>query len=228
MAIIKYSNIVPAYSGIFAYFDDDGFDVKKKSAHEVSYVDKSGNRVVLDGDGFQYKGDEISQGDITSFRLTDKDGHNFMVATKLEPSAADLSHTLLHSSLYRMVQLMFHDDDTWTGAKANDYLFGYDGDDKLFGGKGDDELLGTEGEDRLWGGAGSDYFDIGRKWGKDVAMDFHATGGDGVQDFIGLHVKSYTVRADGDDTIIDLGQGDQLVLKNVDSSELTADNFYFY
>lgn len=228
MAVVKYSDIVPDYSGIFFIFDDDGFELESKSRSEVSYLDKSGNKVVLDGTGFRYDGDEIKQGTIESVHLTNGDGDDLIVATKLDPTAAELSHALVENSLYRMVQAMFHGDDTWTGGKGNDYLFGYDGDDKLYGGKGDDELLGTPGKDRLWGGAGSDYFDIGRRYGKDVAMDFHAAGGDGVQDYIGLHVHKYELHDRGGDTIVDLGKGDELVLKNVHSSDLTDANFYFY
>jgi hypothetical protein len=66
---------------------------------------------------------------------------------------------------------------------------------------GDDTWAGGKGDDKLW---------------------------DGAQDFIGLHVHKYEIRDKGDDTIIDLGNGDQLVLKDVHSSELTDANFYFY
>jgi hypothetical protein len=57
-------------------------------------------------------------------------------------------------------------------------------------------------------------------------MDFHATGGEGVRDVIGVH-GAYTLRQDGDDTIVNIGHGDMLVLKNVEMSDLTPDNFTF-
>ena len=135
-------------------------------------------------------------------------------------------------------------DDWVVGGKDNDVLFGDDGDDivwgnlgndTLDGGAGNDQVRGGQGDDTLTGGAGADYIsgdrgsdtesggpgaDIFHSFsgaGMDRVLDFNAGEGDRVMLDPGT---SYTVRQAGSDTIVDMGNGDQMVLVGVQMSSL--------
>jgi Ca2+-binding RTX toxin-like protein len=89
--------------------------------------------------------------------------------------------------------------DAHTGTAANDVINGMGGDDFLSGGNGDDTFHAFSGA------------------GMDVVTDFHASEGDRVQLDAGT---TYTLSQQGADTIVDMGNGDELVLKNVTLSSL--------
>jgi Ca2+-binding RTX toxin-like protein len=130
-------------------------------------------------------------------------------------------------------------DDWVVGGKGNDVLFGDDGndivlgnigDDTLDGGNGDDQLRGGQGDDSLSGGAGNDYIsgDRGNDTesggpGADVFHSFSGAGIDRVLDFNAAEGDrvmldpgtSYTVSQVGQDTVVDMGGGDQVILVGV-------------
>lgn len=140
-------------------------------------------------------------------------------------------------------------DDIMNGEAGDDYLSGGTGDDTLRGGDGADKLVGGKGSDRIDGGDGNDHL-WGGEWTGDGAVDtFVFTGGDGkdyIHDFeagvdlIDLsafatdmaEIKEAT-RDLGWATVIDLHQldggeaGDMIVLKAVQSEDLTFDTFIF-
>jgi len=116
---------------------------------------------------------------------------------------------------------------------GSDVLFGCQGEDSLDGGAGADFLYGNLGNDVIAGGAGADRFNFGTLSDADVVNDFSVADGDvlgiaatrksgaisSVQDIIGA------ATADGiGNTVIDLGDGNEVTLIGVDPSALSAAN----
>ncbi len=122
--------------------------------------------------------------------------------------------------------------DMLAGGTEHDRLDGGAGDDRLGGGAGRDTLTGGAGDDILTGGAGKDSFVFGQRgFGQDRITDFRPGSGD-------LVVLDHTLLADfaavraaavqrGAHTVIDLGQGDRIVLEEVALSDLRARDFDF-
>jgi Ca2+-binding RTX toxin-like protein len=102
-------------------------------------------------------------------------------------------------------------DDTCSGGAGADWVRGGQGDDRLFGGDGADLMWGDRGSDTLSGGAGGDEFHIFAGAGLDRITDFSVQDGDRVV----VEGATYSVSVVGEDTVIDLGGGDQLVLAGV-------------
>lgn len=124
-------------------------------------------------------------------------------------------------------------DNDWLalGEGGNDSLFGGTGNDTLFGGSGQDLLAGGIGNNVLAGGVDADLFVVASNPGKlDTITDFNVgerdriaiVGISGVLSFADL-VKTQV----GTDTVIGLGSGQALTIKNTMASVLTADNFVF-
>ena len=103
-----------------------------------------------------------------------------------------------------------------------------------------DLILGTSANEIFTGGAGSDHFVLGDNSGVDQARGFVAgSGGDvlsillGANDTDGLNGTGVDTVAEimahaaqqGSDTLVDLGDGNSILLVGVSSSSLTAANF---
>ncbi|MDA7965354.1 CHRD domain-containing protein [Ruegeria sp.] len=114
---------------------------------------------------------------------------------------------------------------------GNDELFGGAGDDTIDGGRGDDILDGGADNDTLIGGSGRDTFTFRRGTGFDIVADFSVSVEDGdfldVSDFGITSIDDLQIEANGADTVIDLGNGDQITLEGVAPNELVAENFVF-
>ena len=115
-------------------------------------------------------------------------------------------------------------DKLW-GGKGNDTLKGGKGSDKLLGGDGNDTLFGGKGNDKLWGGDGSDTFVFGKNSGKDVIYDFDVKK-DMLQIAKGLNgikkpadVLKHATQ-NGKNVVIDLGKGNKITLKDVKLADL--------
>jgi Ca2+-binding RTX toxin-like protein len=113
------------------------------------------------------------------------------------------------------------------GGGGNDTLTGSAGNDDMLGSWGNDRLTGGSGDDRLTGGSRSDTFAFGTDWGSDTVTDFRR-GTDkldlrdaGVNDLAALSITQV-----GGNTVITF-DGDQVVLQNVQTSNLTASDFIF-
>jgi len=134
------------------------------------------------------------------------------------------------------------ESDTLEGGYGVDEIFGYDGDDTLtgdadndilHGGSGNDILDGGTGDDLLDGGDNADTYIIGKEasstdtitnfefWRPDEKIDLSAfdTG------FANYAAFKSNIAQVGQDTEIDLGSGQKLVLENFTASRLTAQNF---
>jgi predicted extracellular nuclease len=129
-------------------------------------------------------------------------------------------------------------DDTMNGGNGNDRLDGNDGNDKISGGNGNDTLIGgrgndilkgDKGNDLLVGGGGNDTLVFSGGFGHDTVSDF--SHGDQIkfdggvfQDFHAVQMASRQV---GNDTIINLGAGNSIVLEHVTLNTLQASHFLF-
>jgi Ca2+-binding RTX toxin-like protein len=108
-------------------------------------------------------------------------------------------------------------NDTCDGGAGADLIRGGQGDDSLTGGDGNDWISGDRGNDTMTGGLGADTFHTFSGAGVDRVLDFHASEGDKVQVDVGT---TYAVKQVGADTVIDMGNGDQMVLVGVQMSTL--------
>ena len=98
----------------------------------------------------------------------------------------------------------------------------------LLGGAGDDTLTGGAGDDVLFGEAGADVFIFARGCGRDVISDF-APGTDQFR-LIGISLDDAAAvlaaaTQDGDSLLIDLGQGDVVLLLGVARDAVQARDF---
>lgn len=100
-------------------------------------------------------------------------------------------------------------NDKITAGDGDDLVRGGDGNDRLSGQKDNDTLFGDSGEDNLNGGPGDDAVDGGRN--ADLVQggegDDTLTGGRGADTFI-------INRDDGQDTILDFGDGNDKISIN--------------
>ncbi|MDB5468064.1 MAG: alkaline metalloproteinase [Phenylobacterium sp.] len=108
-------------------------------------------------------------------------------------------------------------NDTLNGGSGSEILRGGQGDDVIYGGAGNDWLSGDRGSDTVTGGAGADIFHSFAGAGLDRVTDFNQAEGDQVQLDAGT---TYAVSQVGADIVIDMGNGDQLVLANVQLASL--------
>ena len=132
-------------------------------------------------------------------------------------------------------------NDIEHGGTGNDHVNGDDGDDTLFGdagndalkgGAGNDTLNGGTGNDALTGGAGNDTFVFKAGDGHDRITDFTAGGTDDQLNlthsahlFTSFNDVMQHAHQVGHDTLIDLGQGNDVTLKGVNVHALTSDDF---
>jgi Ca2+-binding RTX toxin-like protein len=110
-------------------------------------------------------------------------------------------------------------DDTLWGGAGSDQVRGGQGNDVLYGGDGDDFVSGDRGADTLVGGLGADVFHGSQDAGLDRVMDFSLAEGDRVMLDPGT---TYTVSQVGDDTVLNMGGANQMVLVRVQMSTLTG------
>ncbi len=121
-------------------------------------------------------------------------------------------------------------NDALKGRDGNDQLAGQSGRDDIYGGTGDDLIVGGAGNDWMWGDQGADTFVFGPGSGSDKIKDFEA----GI-DHIDLQayglIDSQSFLDNAYDhygnTILDLGNGDQIELANFDVRALDTDDFTF-
>ena len=118
------------------------------------------------------------------------------------------------------------DRDRLNGRSGNDILNGGGGRDILNGGSGDDTLSGGGGRDRLNGGRGIDTFVVR---GRDVITDFETN------EVITLEGQTLSsdqatevlngATQNGNNTVLNFGNGNIATLRNFDVSDLSLANF---
>src|SRR5690242_15381490 len=91
------------------------------------------------------------------------------------------------------------------------------GNSSIAGDGGGDLLIGSSGDNTETGGPGADIFHSFSGASIDKVMDFNAAEGDRVMLDPGT---SYTVSQQGADTVVDMGNGDEVILVNTQLSSL--------
>lgn len=125
-------------------------------------------------------------------------------------------------------------NDQITGGAANDILSGGDGDDMINGGNGNDKITGGDGDDKLKGGHGNDEFVFNNGDDTDIILDFedskdkidlsNYTKSDGSKiTFNDLSIS----KSGGDVKITGLDSGDEILIRNISDTNITADDFIF-
>jgi hypothetical protein len=113
------------------------------------------------------------------------------------------------------------------GERGNDGLAGGDGNDDLNGGDGRDFMVGGAGRDEMTGGCGDDTFVVRAGTGVDTITDLHSNDKIDLRDF-GFASGDAAIAAfqqRGHDAVLDLGNGDKLILKHTKVSGLDAGQF---
>lgn len=134
------------------------------------------------------------------------------------------AYTLANDQSIENLTLAGTTSSSGTGNDLDNIITGNSGNNVLDGGKGNDVLIG---------GGGRDTFVIALGNGFDTVRDFAATGsGADIVRLQGFAAKSFADLAPymtqvGADTILNFGNGDGVVLKNVTMTDLTASNFQF-
>jgi Ca2+-binding RTX toxin-like protein len=109
--------------------------------------------------------------------------------------------------------------DTLIGSNGADLMLGGQADDVIQAGGGNDYVSGDRGNDTEIGGAGADTFHSFSGAGIDRVLDFHLAEGDRVLVDPGTH---FTVLQVGADTVVDMGNGDQVILVGINMASLTG------
>ena len=125
-------------------------------------------------------------------------------------------------------------NDTSSGGDGDDIIHGGNGDDKITGGDGNDKLDGGYGNDKLDGGYGNDQFIFNNGDDSDIILDFedgkdkidlsNYTKSDGSK--IAFNDLSIT-KSGGDTKITGLDAGDEILVRNISDTNITADDFMF-
>jgi Ca2+-binding RTX toxin-like protein len=114
-------------------------------------------------------------------------------------------------------------DDLINAAGGNDIVLCGAGNDRANGGTGDDLIEGGIGKNQLKGAQGADTFVLNRN-GTQTIQDFK-DGIDRIGLSQGLVAEVLTFTQQGSDTVIQSGRASLAVLKNVQASAITGDDF---
>jgi serralysin len=164
----------------------------------------AGDDSVLGGSGF----DDIN-GNMGADTLRGNDGEDWVVGGKDNDLIfGDAAFDIVYGNM---------GNDTVDGGAGNDWVRGGQGDDAVQGGAGADWLWGDRGNDTISGGAGADLFHSFSGAGIDRITDFSFAEGDRLKLEGG---PSYSVSQVGADVVVDLGNGDQVILVGVSLASL--------
>jgi hypothetical protein len=240
VAKIKFLNTPgdeQAAHGINGFFNNlmpFGFEVSSKT--EITYTNQNGFTMVLGGTGFTETDGKITEGTVTSTTFFNDFGAKLASITKMSVNAAALAKQLESGTTEdAFASKVFTGKDTFTGSDVGDRFVAGKGNDVLNGGDSGkaltgDYFFGDRGNDRITGGGGNDVFAFFTGDGKDVITDFDAKGGSFKQDQIELHgaFDDLAIRKSGkNDTLLDLGDGDSILLLGVKKADFTDADFYF-
>jgi Ca2+-binding RTX toxin-like protein len=164
----------------------------------------AGDDSVFGGSGF----DDIN-GNMGADTLRGNDGEDWVVGGKDNDLIfGDAAFDIVYGNM---------GNDTVDGGAGNDWVRGGQGDDSVTSGAGDDWLWGDRGNDTISGGAGADLFYSFSGAGIDRITDFSYAEGDRLKLEGG---PSYSVSQVGADVIVDMGNGDQVILVGVSLASL--------
>jgi Ca2+-binding RTX toxin-like protein len=246
MPTIRYHEALGS-EAITKEFDVESLRLHAMAAHEMTYVDKNGASVTLQGSDFEYsKYGEVKGGTVSFITIRDSEGHLLETVDHLDPGkpaigkpsgivtpavpgdfAADALNIYDDFKTYGASALTFvfnSEKDHLIGSKTADIIDGGDGSDSLSGAAGNDILSGGAGVDHLTGGAGKDMFFFQRGSGHDVVTDFR-DGQDRIEVVQGMYDRLEMHRS-GASLVLDFGWGDQVLLEHVQRSAIDAHDFF--
>jgi beta-glucanase (GH16 family) len=185
-----------------------GDDTLNGWSGNASMSGMDGDDVVHGGAGWDYvngnKGDDVIDGG--------SGGNDWLVGGQgNDQISAQASDNILYGNL---------GNDTLNGGVGDELIRGGKGDDVLQGGAGRDWMSGDRGSDTLTGGTGADTFHSSAGAGLDVVTDFSYAEGDRIQLDAGT---TFHASQSGADVVVDMGAGDEMVLRNVTLSSLPTD-----
>lgn len=110
------------------------------------------------------------------------DGKTHYSVTGVNADASTLFGYIQRGDIIGAEAYVLRNNDTVTGGKLDDYLYGFGGNDAIKAGGGADVLVGGAGRDKLTGGGGNDTFlfldssdSTVAQGGRDSILDFHHT-----------------------------------------------------
>jgi Ca2+-binding RTX toxin-like protein len=186
-----------------------------------------GTNQVYGGDGDDFV--EMGRGENT---LDGGGGHNTLsladaargYTVDLAAGTADGAGLSSIANYQRVIGTTFN--DTLKAGSQAAQLLGGAGNDTLVGGAAADTLTGGPGSDTLTGGGGADVFVYSAGDGQDVITDFKAGGAADVLKIYGF-TAAQSVLQQGADTLITLGAGQTILLKNVTAASLAASDILY-
>jgi Ca2+-binding RTX toxin-like protein len=220
----------PATDADFTAMGWGGDDTMLGGGTRSSLFGGDGNDTIqaLTGDGNYLRGDAGADSIVGAAGFDDINGN--MGADTLHGAAGDdwvvggQGNDLQFGDVGGDVVLGNLGNDTLDGGDGGDQVRGGQGDDSVAGGAGNDYVSGDLGNDTITGGAGADLFHTWRGAGIDRVLDFHVQEGDRVVLDLGT---TYSLSQVGADTVIDMGDGNQMILVGVSLNTLSATTIFF-
>ena len=210
-----------------ADIDTDDMFISSGTKSKMVTVDTSSlDKLVYEGRNFKYEDGRLNSGIIEKVSLLDSDGTVVQTITGMKIDAGQLAGATLEEFTSSLVTRLYFGGMKFVGSEVEDSLSGSVGKDVLIGKGGDDQLGGGGAKDKLVGGTGSDSFIFSVDMGQDTIKDFDADGGGNLQDYIQAAFADVdSITQDGKNTLVDFGDGDIFVLKNVDADLVTMEDF---
>ena len=198
------ANRLTSGDGADTVFGGEGSDTVIDTQGSNYLRGDAGDDSVLGGSGF----DDIN-GNMGADTLRGNDGEDWVVGGKDNDLIfGDAAFDIVYGNM---------GNDTVDGGAGNDWVRGGQGDDAVQGGAGADWLWGDRGNDTISGGAGADLFHSFAGAGIDRITDFSYAEGDRLK----LEGSpSRTISQVGADVIVDMGNGDQVILVGVSLASL--------
>ena len=198
------ANRLSSGAGADTVLGGDGADSLVDASGANYLRGEAGDDSVSGGSGF----DDIN-GNMGNDTLRGNDGEDWVVGGKDNDLLfGDAAFDIVYGNLGA---------DTVDGGAGNDWVRGGQGDDSVSAGAGDDWIWGDRGNDTISGGAGADLFYSFSGAGIDRITDFNFAQGDRLK----LEASpSRTITQVGADVIVDMGNGDQVILVGVSLASL--------
>jgi hypothetical protein len=225
MATIAYTKFVNDDEFFITPYKDLLFGIQEgKSGFRLRTEEDGREYIVLYGIDLHYKHGFLVSGTITSVEFKSGQYNNLMTAADMQftiTEKLDLSAV----SAYQIYQMTLAGNDTVTGSKESDVLYGGVGRNNLTGFNGDDVFLGGD-HDTMTGNLGSDTFVFFSGSKKIVVTDFDAVGGGDAQDYFYYDdTLAPRIYQDHHNTVIDFGHHHSMRLLNVHRGDVSMLDF---
>ena len=200
------SDLIASGAGADTVWGGDGGDTILEASGSNYLRGEAGEDSLSGGSGF-----DDMHGNMGNDTLRGNDGEDWVVGGKDNDLIfGDAAWDIVYGNM---------GNDTVDGGAGNDWERGGQGDDSVMGGAGDDWIWGDKGDDTISGGAGADIFHSLTGAAIDRILDFNVAEGDRLVLDGG---PSRTVTQVGADVVVDMGNGDQVILVGVSLAGLGA------